>query len=111
MKYGRGEIVWVKFPFADTAVAKLRPVLIISNSVVNKTGDYLLMQITTRLRNDVFSLPLTESDFSGSPLLRQSELRTHKISILNESLIAGNITRVNAGFMKKMAGEVIKLIS
>ncbi|MGN6617936.1 MAG: type II toxin-antitoxin system PemK/MazF family toxin [Ilyomonas sp.] len=47
MKYKRGDIVWVKFPFSDASANKLRPALIISNNIVNQTGDYLLMQITT----------------------------------------------------------------
>lgn len=111
MKYVRGEIVWVKFPFTDTGTTKLRPALVISNNLVNKSGDHLLMQITTRLRNDSFSLLLSEKDFSDSPLLRQSELRIHKIFILNESMIAGGITKLRADVMKRITNEVIKLIS
>lgn len=67
MNYSRGEVVWVKFPFTDSSLSKLRPALIISNNTVNKTGDYLLMQITTKIRNDKLSLQINDSDYSGSP--------------------------------------------
>ena len=70
MNYSRGEIVWVKFPFNDLATTKLRPALVISNNLINSTGDYLLMQITSRLRNDSFSLPINTGDYSGSELLK-----------------------------------------
>ncbi len=70
MNYSRGEIVWVKFPFSDLATTKLRPALVISNNLINSTGDYLLMQITSRLRNDSFSLPINTGDYSGSELLK-----------------------------------------
>ena len=70
MNYSRGEIVWVKFPFSDASTTKLRPALIISNTLVNKTGDYLLMQITSRLRQDSLSLVINEAAFTGSPLLK-----------------------------------------
>ena len=70
MNYCRGEIVWVKFPFSDLATTKLRPALVISNNLINSTGDYLLMQITSRLRNDSFSLPINTGDYSGSELLK-----------------------------------------
>ena len=70
MNYSRGEIVWVKFPFSDLATTKLRPALVISNNLINSTGDYLLMQITSRLRNDHFSLPINTGDYSGSELLK-----------------------------------------
>ena len=110
MNYTRSEIVWVKFPFSDASTTKLRPALILSNERVNKTGDYLLMQVTTKLRNDILSLQLKEKHFTGDPLLKASELRLHKIFILNESLIAGHITNVSADFMQTAISELMKLI-
>ena len=110
MNYGRGEIVWVKFPFTDISSTKLRPALIISNNLVNRTGDYLLMQVTSNLRKNSLSLSINNSDYSGTPLLKESELRLHKIFILNETLIAGGITNVSSSFMKKVIGEVLKMI-
>ena len=110
MNYSRGEIVWVKFPFSDLATTKLRPALVISNNLINSTGDYLLMQITSRLRNDHFSLPINTGDYSGSELLKSSELRLHKIFIINELLIAGGITIVSPDFMKTVISELMKLI-
>jgi mRNA interferase MazF len=110
MNYSRGEIIWVKFPFSDATTAKLRPALIISNDLVNRTGDYLLMQITSHIRNDKLSLLIKESDFSGGPLLKQSELRLHKVFILHESLIAGGITNVSTAFMETVIKQLLKLI-
>ncbi len=110
MNYSRGEIVWVKFPFSDSATTKLRPSLVISNNNINITGDYLLMQITSRLRNDSLSLLIKETDYSASPLLKPSELRLHKIFIINESLIAGGITIASPAFMKTVISELMKLI-
>jgi mRNA interferase MazF len=80
MNYKRGDIVWVKFPFSDASSGKLRPALIISNDTVNITGDFLLMQITTRLRADTLSLIFRKEDYTKDPLLKQSELRMHKSS-------------------------------
>jgi mRNA interferase MazF len=110
MNYNKGEIVWVKFPFNDASTTKLRPALIISNNLINKTGDYLLMEVTTKLRRDNLSLLLNENNFTGTPLLKQSELRLHKIFILNDSLIAGNITNVSSDFMRIVISKLIKLI-
>ncbi len=110
MNYNRGEIVWVKFPFSDTSSTKLRPALIISNNLVNKTEDYILMQITSRQRNDGLSLAIIETDFTGPPLLKQSELMIHKIFIINESLIAGSITSVSSGFMEIVTTKLLKLV-
>jgi hypothetical protein len=40
----------------------------------------------------------------------QSELKLHKIFILNDSLIAGNITTVSSDFMRTVISKLIKLI-
>lgn len=110
MNYSRGEIVWVKFPFSDASTTKLRPALIISNNLVNRTGDYLLMQITSKLRGDDLSFIIKNEFYTGSPLLKESELRIHKILILNEILIAGGLTNVSSDFLKSVINKLIKLI-
>jgi mRNA interferase MazF len=58
MKYKKGDIVILSFPFSDFSRKKKRPALIISNEIVNKTGDYLMVQITSKIRNDDLSLSL-----------------------------------------------------
>jgi mRNA interferase MazF len=83
----RGDIVWVKFPFSDASSLKLRPALIISNNTVNATGDYLCMQITTRLRNDHLSLTILNNNYKEVPLLKLSELRLHKILLFIKALL------------------------
>ncbi len=68
------------------------------------------MQITSRLRNDNLSLLIKEKDYAGPELLKSSELRVHKIFVLNELLIAGGITVVSPVFMKTVIDEIMKLI-
>jgi mRNA interferase MazF len=111
VSYKRGDIVWVKFPFSDAATSKLRPALVISNTKVNSTGDFLLMQVTTRLRNDNLSLLILKNNFSDKPLLRQSELRIHKIFILNQFLIESRITTVSNDFLKKINERLFQILS
>ena len=54
--YKQGEIVIVKFPFTYGSDFKRRPALIVSNDLVNKTGDYLLLQITSKFSNDSLTM-------------------------------------------------------
>ncbi len=110
MKYKRGDIVWVKFPFSDASANKLRPALIISNNIVNQTGNYLLMQITTKLRSDALSLVIENSHYREASLIKQSELRLHKIFIINENLIESKITSVQSGFMEIVIKKLIELL-
>jgi mRNA interferase MazF len=111
VNYKRGDIVWVKFPFSDASSAKLRPALIISNDIVNTTGDFLLMQITTRLRRDGLSQIILQQDYKEDPLLKQSELRLHKIFIIHHSLIANKITSVNQLFLNNIITKLLSLLS
>lgn len=110
MNYLRREIVWVKFPFTDSSTFKLRPALILSNSIINKTGDYILMQITTKLRNDNLSLQLKNQDFEGTPLLKSGELRLHKVFVLNKDLIEGRVAKVSEDFMKRVIDSFFNLL-
>jgi mRNA interferase MazF len=110
MKYKRGDIAWVKFPFSDASSNKFRPALVISNNLVNQTSDYLLMQITTRLRSDALSFIIPANAYKESPLLKQSELRLHKIFIINESLIESKITSVKANFMEAAVEKLFLLL-
>jgi mRNA interferase MazF len=76
MKYKKGDIVIIGFPFSDLSTIKKRPALIISNDMVNKTGDYLMVQVTSIIRNDRLSLTINKADFvNGKELPLQSCIR------------------------------------
>ena len=111
MKYKKGDIVIIGFPFSDLSKTKKRPALIISNDTVNNTGDYLMVQITSKIRNDRLSLPVNKIDFvNGKELPLQSFIRLHKIFLLNESLIVSKNTAVNPDALDLVIDKIIKLI-
>jgi mRNA interferase MazF len=111
MKYKKGDIVIIGFPFSDLSRTKKRPALIISNYTVNNTGDYLMVQVTSRIRNDSLSLLINKTDFvNGKELPLQSCIRLHKIFLLNESLIISKNTAVNPGFLCSVIDKIISLL-
>ena len=63
MKYKKGDIVIIGFPFSDLSRTKKRPALIISNDTVNQTGDYLMVQVSSKIRSDELTLPVNNSDY------------------------------------------------
>ncbi len=69
-----------------------------------------MMQITSKLRNDNFSFLIKAEDYSSTPLLRTSELRLHKIFVLNESLIEGGISNLTEIFMKQIVSRLIPFL-
>jgi len=107
----KGDIVIIKFPFADAAEYKKRPALVISNNVVNKTGDYLMVQITSKDKKDMLSLPIKISDYTDNKELPlTSFIRLHKIFLLNESLVISKATSVKPDFLELVTGKIIGLI-
>jgi mRNA interferase MazF len=109
--YRPGDIVVVSFPFTDLSKAKNRPALVISNSQVNNTGDYILLQITSKDRTDQFSMMIQEADYQGRPLPLTSYLRMHKIFTLQERLIRYRYTRVCRDFRTKVITALSKMFS
>lgn len=107
--YKQADIVVVKFPFTDGSEFKKRPALIISNEAVNKTGDYLMVQITSKINNDGLSIDIDDTDCL-QPLPLTSYLRTHKIFTIHKSLILSKITVVKPIFLKTVIGKICKLM-
>ena len=111
MKHKKSDIVIISFPFSDLSKTNKRPALIISNDSVNNTGDYLMVQITSKIRNDNLSLPTNKSDFVNSTELPlQSCIRLHKIFLLNESLIISKYSAVNTSFLNSVIDKITRLL-
>ena len=107
--YKQGDIVVVKFPFTDGSEFKKRPALVISNELVNKTGDLLIVQITSKKHNDKFSFSIEENDcLSDLPL--KSYIRIHKIFTIHQSVILSKITSTKPDFIEFITDEIYKLI-
>ena len=64
--YQQGDIVVVDFPFTDISQTKKRPALVLSNHIINQTGDYLLVMITSQVKYYGLSLPITSVDYTDS---------------------------------------------
>lgn len=108
--YKQGDIIVVKFPFTDGSEFKKRPALVVSNELVNKTGDYLIVQITSKINNDGLSVTIENNDFLLNLPLK-SFIRTHKIFTVNESLILSKITTASPNFLKTISVKISKLVA
>jgi mRNA interferase MazF len=109
-RFQQGDIVVVNFPFTDVSQTKRRPALVISNDLVNQTGDYLLVQITSQVKTDGLSLPIPTSDYTLKSLPLTSFVRIHKVFLLNESLIVRKETSVTASFLQRLVKALNTLL-
>ena len=107
--YRQGAIVVVLFPFTDGSGSKKRPALIISNELINKTGDYLVVQITSKNNIDELSIPIEKKDcIIELPLV--SFVRPHKIFTIHESLFVSKITDANPEFFERITDKIYSFI-
>lgn len=109
--FKQGDIVSVSFPFTIGNEYKKRPALVILNEKVNQTGDYLLVQITSKVRNDGLSLKLNDEDYSNLILPLKSCVRIHKVFLLNESLIIRKFSGGTNDFIIRLVKKILDLIN
>ncbi len=108
--FNQGDIVSVHFPFSEASLSKKRPALIISNTKINQTGDYLLVQITSKTKHDGLSLQINRANYDRWELPLRSYIRLHKIFLLNESLIIRKVTSVKSTFLASVTAGITELI-
>lgn len=105
----KGDIVLVLFPFSDLTSNKVRPAIIISNSIVNKTTDVILAQITSKLHNDSFSFVIEDKYISRS-LEGQSEIRCNKLFTAEKSIIKKKISSLISDKHSELLEKITSLL-
>lgn len=107
--YQRGDIVSVPFPFTDLSQVKLRPALVISGSIVNDSGDVILVMITSVSKADGISISISVDNVS-IPLPKNSFVRCHKVVTISQSLIQKTISKARIDFVDQIADKIQSLI-
>lgn len=109
--YKKGDVVLVSFPFSDGSTFKVRPALILSGRSVNKTGDYIFVQITSNTSwSDGLALAVRTQDMRSGILPKPSVVRIHKLFTGNETLIVGKIGSVTLLFRRKVNASISAII-
>lgn len=109
MTFNQRDIVLVHFPFTDLAQSKLRPALIISAELVNKTGDLICLQITSKEYDDGMFFHL-QNDFLVTPLKLKSGIRVHKVFTVNQSKVVNKISSLKQSAFYLLEHEFKKLV-
>jgi mRNA interferase MazF len=109
MNYSKGDIVIIPVPFTDNKGNKLRPAVVISNAMVHQTGDVMIVQITSQLKQDKLSIAITNDDVTED-LPVKSYIRVHKIFVLEQSLIKGKVSSLKAAKYKELIQRINQII-
>ncbi|HEY5510359.1 MAG TPA: type II toxin-antitoxin system PemK/MazF family toxin [Prolixibacteraceae bacterium] len=109
MNFSKGDIVIIPVPFTDNKGYKLRPAVVISNDTIHQTGDVLIVQITSKLKQDNLSITITNDDITeGLPV--KSYIRVHKIFVLEQRLIKGKVSSLKIAKYQELIQRINQII-
>lgn len=88
----RGSLVLVRYPFTDLTGVKVRPAVIITpNEFISKLDDVICLFISSSIPEAILStdfiLEPMHLSFSKTGLKQRSIFRTHKLALLQKSLV------------------------
>ncbi len=106
-KFVKGDVVVVPFPFSDLTQAKRRPALVITTL---EGDDVVLCQITSKIVQDVYSLPLDESDFEAGSLKQPSNIRPNRIFTADSHVILYRVGNLKQGKVREVIDRVVEIV-
>jgi len=110
MRVQQKEIVLLPYPFSDLEGTKVRPALIVSNNFFNKkSDDCIMIPLTTLIKDEPYSIIITQKDLSSGKLLKPSRIRADKIFTVEKNLIIMKIGIINNKILDKIKLEIGKL--
>ena len=113
MKYEKGDIVVVKFPFLlkeGREVQKGRPALVVNNSEVKKRyNNVVLAAITSRIPLEVMEMEIVLEPENSIGLIKKSLLRLDFIMTIPEELISRKIGVIPKQVMEMVDGKLKRL--
>lgn len=111
MPYQRGEIIEVNLAMPPDGKVLNHPAVIISNTEVFRDDDcYIVVMLTSRNNNDVYSYALEDYMFiQGAKGREHSEVRCHLITyILEGHIVQGKRARLKKQFVDEIVDHVIE---
>lgn len=113
MKYKKGYILVIKFPFLlkeGREVRKGRPALVINNSEIKKRyNDIVLAAITSQIPSEIMEMEIVLEAEDSTGLIKKSLLRLDFIMTIPEELISRRIGVIPRQVMKIVDDKLKKL--
>jgi len=86
----KGDIVLIPFPFTDLSGNKLRPALILAETMLDLTVSFITTQLQWQEPTDILLQPDTANGIKKASLIRLS-----KIATVDKILVRGKIGSIN----------------
>jgi len=103
-----GDVVVLPFPQTNLQAGKRRPALV----VIDLPGDDLILcQITSQMRSEGFSIPLTQGDFQSGRLAQDSYIRPQRLFTVEKSVILYTVGQVTPPKLQEVKARLRQLIA
>jgi len=107
VRFIKGEVVVVPFPFSDLSQFKRRPAIVITDL----TGDDLILcQITSHSIFDKYAISLSDDDFQKGSLKKKSNIRPNRIFTADSHIILYKVGRIRDEKIKEVINKIIQII-
>jgi mRNA-degrading endonuclease toxin of MazEF toxin-antitoxin module len=110
----RGDICLARFPFPDASGAKLRPVLVISNTVHNQGDDVVVLPISSVPdRNDKNCVFIDNSwqHFAATGLRTASSVKTSKPMTIAKVVVARRLGKLHVELLQPVTAKLVAVLS
>jgi len=89
LKVKQRDIVLINFPFSDSTGAKVRPALVVSNDLYNRTNlDAVVLAITSNISPHKYKALIENQDLESGNLPARSAIRVDKpFSVLQSKVL------------------------
>ena len=100
-KYLQRDIVLIEVPFSEGKKTKIRPVLIISNSLLASVNEFVFLPLTGTRFKDNLEIHLNDK-MVITDLPKESYIRINKIASIDKSLILRRVNELKPQYFNVM---------
>lgn len=109
--YKQGDILLIPIPFTDLTASKKRPVLVLSNSLYNKTTkDIVVVAITSNVESKEYAVLFSKDDMKEGTLKVDSCIRADKIYTLSQDIIVKKFGSINDNVLSHVKEKISLLL-
>ena len=107
VRFVKGDIVVIPFPFSDLSQAKRRPALVVASL---KGDDLILCQITSQKIRDEYAVHFDGSDIVGGTLDKSSNIRPNRLFTADRHIILYKVGTLSLDKMKEVVDRVVEIV-
>lgn len=106
-KFEQGDIFIAKNPFSNLQEEKVRPAIVVSPNYYNNLfDDIVILGITSKDKDEKFSIKITNSDLKEEKLRVDSNIRVDKPLSISKDILEHKITSLKPETLRKLKEKI-----